>query len=97
MTLAVGDTFQAITVQTCNDQGTPVPLDLGEWVRGRTVVIFGLPGAFTPTCSGEHLPGFVEHASALRDKNVDAIGCHAVNDAFVMAAWAKTSEARILP
>ncbi len=91
MTLAVGDAFPTPTVQTCDDQGAPAPLDLSAWLAGRTVVIFGVPGAFTPTCSAKHLPGFVEQAAALKAKGVDAIGCHSVNDAFVMAAWSKTS------
>lgn len=91
MTLAVGDAFPTLTVQTCDDQGAPAPLDLAAWLAGKTAVIFGVPGAFTPTCSAKHLPGFVEQAAALKAKGVEAIGCHSVNDAFVMAAWAKTS------
>ena len=91
MTLAVGDVFPTLTVQTCDDQGAPAPLDLGVWLKGRTAVIFGVPGAFTPTCSAKHLPGFVEQAAALKAKGVDAIGCHCVSDAFVLAAWTKVS------
>ena len=92
MTIAVGDAIPAITVQTCDDQGAPAPFDLQEWAKDRTVVIFGVPGAFTPTCSAQHLPGFIAHAEALAAKGVAAIGCHAVNDAFVLGAWAKASE-----
>lgn len=91
MTISVGNTFPNITVQTCDDQGAPAPLDLGQWASDRKVVIFGLPGAFTPTCSAKHLPGFVAQAAALRSHGVAAIGCHSVNDAFVMAAWARAA------
>jgi len=65
----------------------PKELDTGAFFAGRTVVLFGVPGAFTPTCSAKHLPGFVEHHDAIKAKGVDAIACMAVNDAFVMKAW----------
>jgi peroxiredoxin (alkyl hydroperoxide reductase subunit C) len=67
----------------------PKELDTAAFFAGRTVVLFGVPGAFTPTCSAKHLPGFVEHAAALTAKGADAIACMAVNDAFVMKAWGK--------
>jgi peroxiredoxin (alkyl hydroperoxide reductase subunit C) len=67
----------------------PKEVDTAELFAGKTVVLFGVPGAFTPTCSAKHLPGFVQHAAALREKGVDVIACMAVNDAFVMGAWAK--------
>ncbi|MGQ0665053.1 MAG: peroxiredoxin, partial [Pseudomonadota bacterium] len=60
-----------------------------EVFKGKKVVLFGLPGAFTPTCSAKHLPGFVEHAGAIKAKGVNAIACLSVNDAFVMDAWGK--------
>lgn len=69
----------------------PKPVGTGELMgRGKTV-LFAVPGAFTPTCSAQHLPGFVNHASELREKGVDRIICMAVNDAFVMDAWGKSS------
>ncbi|MDA7981965.1 MAG: peroxiredoxin [Alphaproteobacteria bacterium] len=64
-----------------------------EFCAGRRVVIFALPGAFTPTCSEKHLPGFLEHSEALRAKGVEAIGCLSVNDAFVMGAWGESLSA----
>jgi peroxiredoxin len=69
----------------------PKPLTTSEYFGGRRVVLFSVPGAFTPTCSAKHLPGFVEQAAAIRDKGVGAIGCTAVNDVFVMNAWGKAS------
>ena len=89
MTIAVGDTFPEITVTTVDGEGNPAPLNLGAFLSGKTVAIFGVPGAFTPTCSIKHMPGFVEQAAALQAKGVAAIACHSVNDAFVMKAWAK--------
>lgn len=67
----------------------PQPLKVSELVRGKRIVIFGLPGAFTRTCSGQHLPGYVELADRIKAKKVDEIWCVSVNDAMVMAAWGK--------
>ena len=89
MRISVGDHYPAHTVLTPDERGTPKPLDLGKWFDGRTCVIFGGPGAFTSTCSRTHIPGFIERSGELRAKGVDAIAWHSVNDAFVMAAWAK--------
>lgn len=67
----------------------PNSFDIEKSTAGKTVVIFGLPGAFTPTCSAKHVPGYVEHADELRAAGVDEIWCVSVNDAFVMGAWAR--------
>lgn len=68
-------------------------ISVADLTRGRKVVLFAVPGAFTPTCSQRHLPGFLENADAIRAKGVDAIICLAVNDAFVLNAWAKANDA----
>ncbi|MCL6555887.1 MAG: peroxiredoxin [Burkholderiales bacterium] len=67
----------------------PKPVEIGALTRGRRVVIFGLPGAFTPTCSAKHLPGYVSAAERLKAKGIDEILCVSVNDAFVMGAWGR--------
>ncbi|MEY4014490.1 MAG: hypothetical protein RLZZ290_1354 [Pseudomonadota bacterium] len=67
----------------------PNAFQVSDLVRGKTIVIFGLPGAYTPTCSAKHVPGFVAHAEALKAKGVDEIWCVSVNDAFVMGAWGR--------
>ena len=71
----------------------PQPLSSDELFAGKKVVLFSVPGAFTPTCSMKHLPGFVEHADALKAQGVDTIACTAVNDVFVMNAWGKGANA----
>ena len=88
MTIKVGDAFPALTLKTNTADGID-DLDTAEFFKGRKVVLFAVPGAFTPTCSVKHLPGFVQKAGDLKAKGVDAIACTAVNDAFVMGAWAK--------
>lgn len=67
----------------------PNAFQVADLVKGKTIAVFAVPGAFTPTCSAKHLPGYVEHAQALKDKGVDEIWCVAVNDAFVMGAWGR--------
>ncbi len=93
MTIKVGDRLpEGRLTETVefDPQGCPVnPYDLSvqELLKGKKIVIFGLPGAFTPTCSAQHVPGYVANFDALRKKGVDEIWCISVNDAFVMAAW----------
>lgn len=82
----VGDKLPTEGLKTMGADG-PEDMDMGAFLGGKKVVIFSVPGAFTPTCSAKHVPGFVEHADALKAKGVDAVGCLAVNDAFVMGAW----------
>jgi len=67
----------------------PNAFQVSEITKGKKIVVFGLPGAFTPTCSAQHVPGYVEHEQAIKAKGVDEIWCVAVNDAFVMGAWGK--------
>ena len=86
MTIAKGDKVPAATLKEMTDGG-PQNVDTADLFGGRKVVAFCVPGAFTPTCSAKHLPGFVEKAEAIREKGVDDIVCFAVNDAFVMGAW----------
>jgi peroxiredoxin (alkyl hydroperoxide reductase subunit C) len=88
MTIAVGDKIPSAKLKTMTAEG-PKDISTDEIFGGKKVVLFAVPGAFTPTCSAKHLPGFVEKASQLKDKGVDTIACLAVNDAFVMGAWGK--------
>ena len=88
MTIQVGDTIPAVKVMQATAEG-PKEVATDALFAGKTVVLFGVPGAFTPTCSAKHLPGFVTQAAALQAKGVDVIACMSVNDAFVMGAWAK--------
>jgi peroxiredoxin (alkyl hydroperoxide reductase subunit C) len=89
MTIAVGEAVPAVKVMQATAEG-PRELDTGEFFKGRTVALFGVPGAFTPTCSAKHLPNFVQNAQALHGKGVDVIACLSVNDPFVMQEWAKS-------
>jgi peroxiredoxin len=88
MTIKVGDKIPNVTIAQGTAEG-PKPVSTGDFFKGRKVALFALPGAFTPTCSAKHLPGFKQHATDLKAKGVDAIACLSVNDAFVMRAWAE--------
>lgn len=92
MTIKVGDKVPSATLMQMKDGG-PKPVKTDELFAGKKVVLFALPGAFTPTCSAKHLPGFVQNADALKNKGVDAIACLSVNDAFVMGAWGEQQKA----
>ena len=88
MAIKVGDKIPAATLNHKTAEGMQ-KITTDELFKGKTVVLFGLPGAFTPTCSAKHLPGFVQNAKAIKGKGVDTIACLSVNDAFVMDAWGK--------
>ena len=93
MAIKAGDALPAdVTLMEMGEKG-PQPTTVGDLTKGKKVVIFAVPGAFTPTCSMKHLPGFVEQAGALRAKGVDDVICLSVNDAFVMGAWGKDQSA----
>ena len=92
---AVGDKIPSATLKIMGEKG-PQDLSTDELFAGKKVVLFAVPGAFTPTCSMAHLPGFVALADKIKDKGVDAIACLSVNDAFVMDAWGKGANAEEL-
>jgi peroxiredoxin len=92
MTIKVGDRVPSVTLMEMQD-GKPTPVKTDDFFKGRRVALFALPGAFTPTCSAKHVPGFVNNHDALKARGVDAIACLSVNDAFVMGAWGKDQNA----
>jgi peroxiredoxin len=97
--IKVGDKLPALGLQEFIDVATegcalgPNSVDVAAATAKKTIAIFALPGAFTPTCSAQHLPGFVQHAAALKAAGVDEIWCLSVNDAFVMGAWGRDQKA----
>jgi len=88
MSIQVGDRIPKVTLKQLGDDGMK-DVDTEELFAGKKVVLFSVPGAFTPTCSSEHLPGYLAKASEIKSKGVDAIVCLAVNDPFVMKEWGK--------
>jgi peroxiredoxin len=99
MTIKIGDHLPDGTLSEFIETATegcalgPNTFKVADLVKGKKIVIFGLPGAFTPTCSAKHVPGYVQHADALTAKGVDEIWCISVNDAFVMGAWGRDQKA----
>jgi peroxiredoxin (alkyl hydroperoxide reductase subunit C) len=88
MTIKVGDKIPSVTMMKMGPDG-PEAISTDDIFAGSKVAMFGVPGAFTPTCSAKHLPGFVQNADALKAKGIDKIVCTSVNDVFVMGAWGK--------
>ena len=94
MTIQIGDTLPDATLSESTGFGEACPLppskfSVAEAVKDKRIVIFGLPGAYTPTCSAQHVPGYVAHIEALKAKGVDEVWCVSVNDGYVMAAWGR--------
>lgn len=92
MTISVGDKLPQANLVKATPQG-PEAIDTEAFFKGRKVAVFAVPGAFTPTCSAKHLPGYLENDAALRAKGVDEIVCTSVNDPFVLGAWSKANDA----
>ncbi|MCC2602878.1 peroxiredoxin [Sphingopyxis yananensis] len=92
MTIQTGEKLPETTLVKMTQNG-PEQVKSSEYFAGRKVALFSVPGAFTPTCSAKHLPGYVDKAAELKAKGIDEIACTAVNDAFVLGAWAKQGEA----
>ena len=90
MTIKAGDKMPAGTFTTPGPEG-PQKITSDQLFSGKKVVVFSVPGAFTPTCDARHLPGFIQHAADFKAKGIDTVACMAVNDVFVMKAWAKAS------
>jgi glutaredoxin/glutathione-dependent peroxiredoxin len=91
-TLPAGSLTEFIEVEGNGCSLGPNTFQVTDLLKGKKVVIFGLPGAYTPTCSAKHLPSFVEHSAALKAKGVDEVWCLATNDAFVMGAWGRDNQ-----
>ncbi|WP_375270152.1 peroxiredoxin [Sphingomonas sp.] len=92
MTISVGEQLPQVKLTKMTADG-PEPVDTGDYFKGRRVALFAVPGAFTPTCSAKHLPGFVDKDAELKAKGIDEIVCTSVNDPFVLGAWSKSANA----
>ena len=92
MTIAVGQKVPSVKIKQKTQEGVK-DVSTDEYFAGKKVVVFGLPGAFTPTCSAKHLPGFIEKHPDLKGKGIDKVACVSVNDAFVMEAWGRAQGA----
>ena len=93
MTISVGDRLPDISLKCIGNDG-PKEIKINEYLANKKVVLFSLPGAFTPTCSAKHMPGFVEYESDIKARGIDEIICVSVNDAFVMQAWEKDQNSK---
>ncbi|MEC5215836.1 peroxiredoxin [Actimicrobium sp. GrIS 1.19] len=99
MTIKIGDHLpegslaEFIEVESAGCSLGPNVFNVAELTKGKTIAIFGLPGAYTPTCSAKHVPGYIQHAAEFKAKGVDEIWCISVNDAFVMGAWGREQKA----
>jgi peroxiredoxin len=98
MSISIGDRVPEATLTESTEFGeacpvAPTPVPVSEALKGKRVVIFGLPGAYTPTCSSKHVPGYIEHLPQLKAKGVSEVWCVSVNDGFVMAAWGRDQKA----
>jgi glutaredoxin/glutathione-dependent peroxiredoxin len=92
MTIKVGDKIPSVKLKQMTQEGVK-EVSTDDFFKGKKVVLFAVPGAFTPTCSAKHVPGFVQNDAALKAKGVDTVACLSVNDAFVMGAWGKDQKA----
>lgn len=92
MTIKVGEKLPEVTLVKATENG-PEAIDSTSYFAGRKVALFSVPGAYTPTCSAKHLPGYLEKLDELKAKGVDEVACTAVNDAFVLGAWSKSNDA----
>src|SRR5260370_40344789 len=93
MTIKVGERLPNVTLRQVTPDG-PKPVETKDYFAGKKVVLFGLPGAFTPTCHKNHLPGFIVNEARFKEKGVDAIAMTSVNDVFVLSAWADATGAK---
>jgi peroxiredoxin len=100
MAIAIGQALPNVTLYEFIEEETPGcavgpnAFQVGDMVKGKKIIVFGLPGAYTPTCSAKHVPGYVAQAAALKAKGIDEVWCVSVNDAFVMGQWGKEQGAR---